>query len=432
MRPPRTAQSQILFANSDIFFDSSLDYFTKISDKVFDSTFYAITRLDLDPGVGLTYMPLDSYGSSDTWVFKPRAICEDKVKLQMIVSNLNYTLGHLGGENRMLYEINRQYPNLNWLELRQVQTRSANLELKVDEGGYDTTMDAAQLIAVTNEAKRLEDRVSKFQSLVKRLEASQPARRSDTYKVIDVAMEFLEAFHSQSKNIHGTAIDKICHRLLPQAVLEEGPRTRLEHAIQDTPAQNLNWEVCEFLFINTLMTDSEKELEVRMTIARGIKAGESYERYAWRLQSLVKVYKVGASSMHAVTLRQMVLSIPPMVFDAMKARVIQDLIIEGCARNMMPLIPEEKNIIDSAARFCKYLEKMTGPEDCDDRTRHRFSILDGVDQKSNKRAKHDVDEGSSAVFDCKNGCGKNPTHDTNGCRICGKCKQRGHIAADCS
>ncbi|KAF9945323.1 hypothetical protein BGZ72_001472, partial [Mortierella alpina] len=26
--------------------------------------------------------------------------------------------------------------------------------------------------------------------------------------------------------------------------------------------------------------------------------------------------------------------------------------------------------------FCSYLEKMTGPEDCDDRKRHRFSILD--------------------------------------------------------
>ena len=42
----------------------------------------------------------------------------------------------------------------------------------------------------------------------------------------------------------------------------------------------------------------------------------------------------------------------------------------------MPLIPGEKNIIDSAAMFCRYLEKMTGPEDCDDRKRHRFSILD--------------------------------------------------------
>ncbi|KAF9994007.1 putative ATP-dependent RNA helicase ddx49, partial [Entomortierella chlamydospora] len=106
---------RIFFANSDIFFDTSLDYFTKISDKVFDSTFYAITRLEFDPSVGLTYAPLDSYGSSDTWVFKPRAICEDKIRLQMIVSNLNYTLGHLGGENRMLYEIRRQYPKLNWV-----------------------------------------------------------------------------------------------------------------------------------------------------------------------------------------------------------------------------------------------------------------------------------------------------------------------------
>ncbi|KAG0245532.1 hypothetical protein B0O80DRAFT_240014 [Mortierella sp. GBAus27b] len=106
---------RVILANSDIFFDSSLDYFTKIPDKVFDSTFYAITRLDFNRDVGLTYEPLDRYGSSDTWVFKPQTICQDKIKLQEIVSNVNYTLGRLGGENRMLYEINRQYPKLKWV-----------------------------------------------------------------------------------------------------------------------------------------------------------------------------------------------------------------------------------------------------------------------------------------------------------------------------
>ncbi|KAG0204927.1 hypothetical protein BGX28_003269, partial [Mortierella sp. GBA30] len=56
-------------------------------------------------------------------------------------------------------------------------------------------------------------------------------------------------------------------------------------------AQGKAWASCELLFINTLMTDSEKELEVRTVIANGIKPGESYERYSWRLQTLVRVYK---------------------------------------------------------------------------------------------------------------------------------------------
>jgi hypothetical protein len=122
---------RVLFANSDIAFDTSLDYFTKISDKVFDSTFYAITRQELVPEVGITYSPLDLYGSSDTWVFKPRTICQDKVKLKEIVSNLNYPLGRLGGENRMLYEIERQYPKLNWVNpcksIRTIHIHDSNI-----------------------------------------------------------------------------------------------------------------------------------------------------------------------------------------------------------------------------------------------------------------------------------------------------------------
>ncbi len=258
-------------------------------------------------------------------------------------------------------------------ELRNMQTKSANLELKIDEGGYDSTQDSALLVTVTNAAERLQERVNKFKSMVNRLEASQPVKRApkelgDTnesvtsgeerkvilddsiprfgpvylgkgrkYKVLDVAMEFLEGFQSQAKNIHGSTFDRICHRLLQQAVLEEGPRTRLEHALSNMNGKGVhetNWEACEFLFINTLMTDSEKGLEVRTLIANGIRSGESFERYSWRLQTLVKIYKVGTSSMHAVSLRQMVLSIPPGVFDTMKARAVYDITIEAFTKNV--------------------------------------------------------------------------------------------------
>ncbi|KAI9231677.1 MAG: hypothetical protein BYD32DRAFT_430249 [Podila humilis] len=117
---------RVIFANSDIFYDSTLEYFTTLSDEVFNSTFYAISRWWLDKGdndifggeldpnrrKGMTPHPYPMYGSYDTFAFKPRMICEDKAKLKDMVASLNYTLGVLGGENRLLYEIKRQYPEM--------------------------------------------------------------------------------------------------------------------------------------------------------------------------------------------------------------------------------------------------------------------------------------------------------------------------------
>ncbi|KAF9179917.1 putative ATP-dependent RNA helicase ddx49 [Haplosporangium sp. Z 11] len=117
---------RVIFANSDIFYDSTLEYFMTISDKIFDSTFYAISRWWFDEGdnnifggelspnrrIGMTPYPYPQYGSYDTFAFKPRVICEDKAKLKDLVANLNYTLGSLGAENRLLYEIKRHSPKL--------------------------------------------------------------------------------------------------------------------------------------------------------------------------------------------------------------------------------------------------------------------------------------------------------------------------------
>lgn len=114
----------MIFANSDIFYDSSLEYFAKLSDAVFDSHFYAISRWGLTTGGrdlegyddvsanGITYKPYPYHGSYDTFAFQPRTICADKSKLKDMVESLNYTLGVLGSENRLLYEVRRQYPEL--------------------------------------------------------------------------------------------------------------------------------------------------------------------------------------------------------------------------------------------------------------------------------------------------------------------------------
>ncbi|KAF9278394.1 putative ATP-dependent RNA helicase ddx49 [Linnemannia elongata] len=115
---------RVIFANSDIFYDLSLEYFAKLSDSVFDSHFYAMSRWRLSTGgrsiegfeddlaKGITYEPYPVYGSYDTFAFAPRAICADKAKLKDLVENLNFTLGVLGSENRLLYEVRRLYPEL--------------------------------------------------------------------------------------------------------------------------------------------------------------------------------------------------------------------------------------------------------------------------------------------------------------------------------
>ncbi|KAG0353500.1 hypothetical protein BC939DRAFT_434363 [Gamsiella multidivaricata] len=134
---------RVIFANSDIFFDSSLEYFTKKSDKVFDSTFYAISRWWLAKE-GMTPHPYPAYGSYDTFAFKPRVLCTEKAKLQELVANLNYTLGILGAENRLLYEVKRLYPELKlenpvWtirtVHIHQSQYRSGDWHNRVDEDG---------------------------------------------------------------------------------------------------------------------------------------------------------------------------------------------------------------------------------------------------------------------------------------------------------
>ncbi|KAF9975575.1 putative ATP-dependent RNA helicase ddx49 [Mortierella antarctica] len=149
---------RVLFANSDIFYDSTLEYFMKISDQIFDSTFYAISRWWYDDGghtmfgddlspdrpKGMTPHPYPRYGSYDTFAFQPRAICKDKSKLEIIVASLNYTLGVLGAENRLLYEIKRQYPEMRLenpfkavksIHMHSVLSRSAGWENRVNLDG---------------------------------------------------------------------------------------------------------------------------------------------------------------------------------------------------------------------------------------------------------------------------------------------------------
>ncbi|KAG0343528.1 putative ATP-dependent RNA helicase ddx49 [Podila humilis] len=151
---------RVFFSNADIFFDTSLEYLSTISAQHFDSTFFSISRWFLDDGtddsggalkpnrrhgkVRMNAHPFADVGSYDTFAFHPRTICHDKDKVREIVLNLNYTLGVLGSENRLLYEIKRQYPKIHLenpykyvktVHIHKSNTRPPTWKYRVDTHG---------------------------------------------------------------------------------------------------------------------------------------------------------------------------------------------------------------------------------------------------------------------------------------------------------
>src|SRR5690554_2248467 len=259
--------------------------------------------------------------------------------------------------------------------------------------------------------------------------------KGQKFKVLCNTMEFLEMFSSQAKNIHGENFENICARLMKQAILDDDQRQRMEHRMGAMQPHELTWLKCESLFTETLMTALERDMELKVAITRGILPGESYQRYAWRLERLIRIYKVCESTSHPITLRQLKMTIPPEIFDIMTMRFIMEhALLDVNAED----VPKD---ITRADQFCTYLEKMTGPEDSDERKRSKVRVAEdgNTEGRQLKRQKHNTLEeddyqGSTTLkpmYDCQNGCGKNSTHDTDGCIICGICLKRGHYAVRC-
>ncbi|KAF9209256.1 hypothetical protein BGZ49_005533 [Haplosporangium sp. Z 27] len=135
---------RVLFTNADITVDLSLEYFKKISDNKFKKKFYATSRYWLSKeGKGLTFEPYVVVGSYDTFVFHADVICEDPAVSDDLANNLDYHLGRLGQENRLLWEVSQRFPHLELLNpvisvktyhLHSSEERPASWVDRVDDG----------------------------------------------------------------------------------------------------------------------------------------------------------------------------------------------------------------------------------------------------------------------------------------------------------
>ena len=99
----------------------------------------------------------------------------------------------------------------------------------------------------------------------------------------------------QLQSIYGDELDKVAYRLLTLAILDDEESTRLKKALNDLVPEKRTWAMCEQLSADTLKTSAEKTKEVENAIKAGMRTGESYKQYAWRLQRLERIYKLGGS-----------------------------------------------------------------------------------------------------------------------------------------
>ncbi|KAG0197305.1 putative ATP-dependent RNA helicase ddx49 [Mortierella sp. GBA30] len=141
---------RVIFANSDISYDATLEFFKMVSDARLNKSFYAISRWWLS-STGITPHPYPLYGSYDTFAFSADSICRDDNKIKTLVSNLNYPLGVLGAENRLLYEVSQQFPDLQFynpaitvktLHIHGTSSRSEGWGDRVNEDGKSKTIDS--------------------------------------------------------------------------------------------------------------------------------------------------------------------------------------------------------------------------------------------------------------------------------------------------
>jgi hypothetical protein len=293
-----------------------------------------------------------------------------------------------------------------------------------------TPSENAQFVYQSNKA----DKVTMDTSIPRFGPAKLALSAGSGVTLLAAPLEFLEKFHSQARNIHGNNFDKICSRLLCLAVLDDDQQRRLNRAIETT-TEPLNWATCEQLFTDTLLTTLEKEEQAKAAICKGRREGESYEKYAWRLERIVRIYKICESPTHSTALKFMKATIPSEVLNSMNLRFAIENALKDVNADQVPLE------ITRADQFYTCLERMEGPDDCEERKRIRASFPEDTIEESRaaKRLKPNASDETQkpmlgkpkTFFDCDNGCGRNTTHDTSGCIICGNCKARGHYASKC-
>eukprot|EP00160_Parvularia_atlantis_P005432 Unigene14667_Nuclearia_a/m.44149 Unigene14667_Nuclearia_a/g.44149 ORF Unigene14667_Nuclearia_a/g.44149 Unigene14667_Nuclearia_a/m.44149 type:complete len:180 (-) Unigene14667_Nuclearia_a:78-617(-) len=106
---------RVLITNLDIRTDGTLAHLRRVPNWWFARYAYAIARFNLAADGTETDELVDNGGSYDTFVLRPSSVAalQDAATLDTLMRELNFTMGVLGCENRLLWELQTR-AGLRW------------------------------------------------------------------------------------------------------------------------------------------------------------------------------------------------------------------------------------------------------------------------------------------------------------------------------
>ncbi|KAG0261340.1 hypothetical protein DFQ27_003044 [Actinomortierella ambigua] len=238
-------------------------------------------------------------------------------------------------------------------------------------------------------------------------------------------LEFLEEFAIQVRRKYSEKnMERLYARLLILAILDDVQQSRVDWAITKLPKEDRSRHKSEQLFIETLLTPYSLFEQASIAIARGRPPHESYQQYARTLERLVRICRIDESPYRGTLLMYMKATVPSQVYTSMNLYYMIDY------RTSVVKVPDRSEVylIDTAALFIRYLERIEGPDDCDDRKSVQ-AALDNI-RAMDRSIKRAHTAGPDLMM-CDNSCGISAFHNTASCVVCHSCKRRGHIARHC-
>ncbi|KAF8942618.1 hypothetical protein BGZ46_006721, partial [Entomortierella lignicola] len=132
--------------------------------------------------------------------------------------------------------------------------------------------------------------------------------------------------------------------------------------------------------------------EVIKAVKAGMIKGESYKRYAWRLERINRIYKITGSASEDQVVSLLKLSIPASALAQLHMHLTIAYSIKAGELSFRR--------VSTMQDFCQSLVILEGPEDCDDRRHNRdhtdLDDDDGARPAKEAKTRHDTKDSATS------------------------------------
>ncbi|KAF9536577.1 hypothetical protein EC957_010422, partial [Mortierella hygrophila] len=257
------------------------------------------------------------------------------------------------------------------------------------------------------------------------------------YELESDPFKFLAQFHSHCKNAWGPTFLNYSVRLLNMAIKDAAAHRAFNAALQtmDEDFVPANWDICQKLFVNSVLTPRERHDAVASVAKTGMNKLELFREYGTRLGGIVSTY--GIDDGDSTVLSGLLTSLPSEALNNIKLGIRYRRNDHGPVH------------FDSIKTILSALRDLEGPDQA--RKRDASAVRNNSDSedtsstqssssrsRGDKRARTSKTQTTSSTtrnfkFNCKK-CGDNNSHPSDKCLAhitCNKCNRTGHLAANC-